>query len=212
MPSKSGQFNVHFGALPTYIPYRHSERNAAWAAKELLLHSPDRQGALFQNNAGAPLTQPFMKARLHYMVSSFMPVASVKNYSWHSFCSGFACMLLACKVKPSTIMAMLRWRSEESPRAYARLNPQEWSPLLDRAERACVASVQTSNLPITERFDLFLSLEPPNARADVDHNSRWECFWLKGSCGLPCLQGGSRPKLTLRTFCEHVCVVYKFSV
>ena len=141
-----------------------SNRNAAWAAKELLLHSSDRQGALFQNNEGAPLTQPFMKARLHHMLASFMPVASAKLYSWHSFRSGSACMLLACNTKPSTIMAMLRWRSEESLRAYARLNPQECASLLDRAAQACVASVQTSNLPIIEQFDLFLSLHQMHAQ------------------------------------------------
>ena len=42
---------------------------------------------------------------------------------------------------------------------YARLNPDTYSSLLDRAERSCVASVQTSNLPLTEQFDLFLSLQ-----------------------------------------------------
>ena len=54
---------------------------------------------------------------------------------------------------------MLRWRSEESLRAYARLNRGTHAGLLDRTEEACVASVQTANLPLTEQFDLFLSLQ-----------------------------------------------------
>ena len=68
-------------------------------------------------------------------------------------------MLLAANCKPATIQAMLRWRSDESLRAYARLNPGTYTGLLDRAEQACVATVQTANLPLTEQFDLFLSLQ-----------------------------------------------------
>ena len=100
-----------------------------------------------------------MKARLHQMLRTLLPPAQLKHYTWHSFRSGLACMLLAANCKPATIQAMLRWRSEESLRAYARLNPSTYSSLLDRAERSCVASVQTSNLPLTEQFDLFLSLQ-----------------------------------------------------
>ena len=159
VPSKADQFNVAWGALPIYVAFKDTNRNAARAARDVLLHSPSRSGPLIRGNDGKPLTQPFMKARLHQMLKSLLPPAQLKHYTWHSFRSGLACMLLASNCKPATIQAMLRWRSEESLRAYARLNPNTYSSLLDRAERSCVASVQTSNLPLTEQFDLFLSLQ-----------------------------------------------------
>jgi hypothetical protein len=112
-----------------------------------------------RRNDGKPLSQAFMKARLHLMLKTLLPPEQIRHYTWHSFRSGLACMLLAAGCKPATIQAMLRWRSEESLRAYARLNPGTYAGLLDRAEQSCVASVQTANLPLTEQFDLFLSLQ-----------------------------------------------------
>ena len=159
VPSKADQFNVAWGALPIYVAFKDTNRNAARAARDVLLHSPSRSGPLLRGNDGKPLTQTFMKARLHQMLKTLLPPAQLRHYTWHSFRSGLACMLLAANCKPATIQAMLRWRSEESLRAYARLNPSTYSSLLDRAERSCVASVQTSNLPLTEQFDLFLSLQ-----------------------------------------------------
>ena len=125
----------------------------------VLLHSPSRSGPLLRGNDGKALTQTFMKARLHQMLRTLLPPTHLKHYTWHSFRSGLACMLLAANCKLATIQAMLRWRSEESLRAYARLDPSTYSNLLDRTERSCVTSVQTSNLPLTKQFDLFLSLQ-----------------------------------------------------
>jgi len=159
VPSKADQFNVAWGALPIYIAFKDASRNAARAARDVLLHSTARSGPLLRGNDGKPLSQAFMKARLHLLLKTLLPPAQIRHYTWHSFRSGLACMLLAAGCKPATIQAMLRWRSEESLRAYARLNPATYAGLLDRAEQSCVASVQTANLPLTEQFDLFLSLQ-----------------------------------------------------
>ena len=156
VPSKADQFNVAWGALPICVAFKDTGRNAARAARDVLLHSPSRSGPLIKGDDGKPLTQTFMKARLHQMLRTLLPPAQLKHCTWHSFRSGVACMLLAANCKPTTNQAMLRWRSKESLHVYPRLNPNIYSSLLDKAERSCAASVQSSNLPLTEQFDLFL--------------------------------------------------------
>ena len=142
-----------WGALPIYVVFKDTNRNAARAARDVLLHSPTRSDPLLRGNDGKPLTQTFMKARLHRMLRTLLPPAQLKHYTW------LWLSLLAANCKPATIQTMLRWRSEESLCAYARLNPSTYSSLLDRVERSRVASVQTPTPPPTEQFDLFLSLQ-----------------------------------------------------
>ena len=115
-------------------------------------------GPVFTENDGTPLGKAVMKRVLHHMVKTFIPAAMTHLYTWHSFRIHLACALLAKGVKRATIQAMLRWATEESLLAYARMPMQECARLLDMAASACIASVQTSSLPMTEQYELFLSM------------------------------------------------------
>ena len=44
------------------------------------------------------------------------------------------------------------------PQAYARLSMDDYARHLDRAANATIAAVQSSNMPIHERFDFFLAM------------------------------------------------------
>ena len=60
VPSKADQFNVAWGALPIYIAFKDTSRNAARAARDVLLHSIARYGPLLRGNDGKPLSHAFM--------------------------------------------------------------------------------------------------------------------------------------------------------
>eukprot|EP00966_Prymnesium_polylepis_P235480 5446092-Prymnesium_polylepis.1 len=71
-----------------------------------------------------------MDARLHAMLGTLMPASETHKYSWHSMRTWLACALLSLKTadgrprcSEATIQCMLRWRSPEALRIYARLNP-----------------------------------------------------------------------------------------
>ena len=81
-------------------------------------------------------------------------------YSWHSFRIYLACALLAAKVDGPTIQAMLRWRSPEALKLYARWNAGDYADMLKRACAADVTSVRATmwRLPRTDIDDAVASL------------------------------------------------------
>jgi len=160
-PSKADPFNTVWGALPVYVPFHNTKRNAARAVAALALKlgpANRKKGPVFVDNARAPLKTVIMADAMFHWVKRFVGEESAKLYTWHSGRIFLACALSAQNVKPATIQTMLRWQTEESLRTYARMGMNEYAANLDSAAEACVASVQTANLPLYERFDLFLAL------------------------------------------------------
>jgi hypothetical protein len=84
---------------------------------------------------------------------------SANVFTWHSSRIYLATHLMRCNVPTATIQAMLRWQTDESLRAYARLDMAASGNMLGRAAAVKVAAIQTGNLPIYERFDFFLALD-----------------------------------------------------
>ena len=113
---------------------------------------------MFVNVGLQPLKATDMTNALHRALCSLMSADRARLFSWHSARIYLASALGAMKVKPSVIQAMLRWQTEESLRLYNRMSMVECGRLLDGAAKACIASVQTSNLPVYERFDFFVAL------------------------------------------------------
>ena len=165
-PSKSDQFNTVWGSLPIYLHFRDEPRNAAAALKQLALavgpafRCSDTANAVFVGNNKVPLTCSSMATAL-YKAMCVMTGSSetAKLYTWHSFRSYLATALYAANVKPDTIQAMLRWQTEESLRAYRRLSRQMTTKHLESAAMAVVSSVQTANVPLYEKFQLFLAMQ-----------------------------------------------------
>ena len=66
--------------------------------------------------------------------------------SMHSWRIYLACALLAAGASTSQILSMLRWRSDEALRLYARLNDSDYATWLDAAADATIDSIRTSNV------------------------------------------------------------------
>ena len=70
----------------------------------------------------------------------------VKRYSMHSWRIYLACALLEAGASDGTIQTMLRWRSDEALRIYARINDSKYADWLVQASQAKVSSVRTTTL------------------------------------------------------------------
>ena len=150
-PDKADQLSLHWGADPIYLPYHPTEPiNAARRLAEMEIRREvpaerRRHVPLFCDADGEPLRHGRLDALLRAMLLVFLPEAECRKYSWHSFRIYLACALLADGVDPATIQCMLRWRSEEALRIYARLNAERYGELLLRAVHADISSVRTTN-------------------------------------------------------------------
>jgi hypothetical protein len=171
MPSKADQTNQVWGAHPLYLPFHEKGRNAGAAIRDLALDvgpgARVNSRPVFVDRAGLAVTAPVMAAAMYAAMSLLVGPERAKLYTWHAARVSLATHLLKCKVAPATIQAILRWQTDESLRAYARLSMEDCAQYLDRAANATIAAVQTPNMPIYERFDFFLALhdmaeEPSN--------------------------------------------------
>ena len=149
-------------AHPLYLPFHDVARNAPAAIRDLALKvGRDKRQAsnpVFVGNDGAPLPSRSMASAMYLAMSYLVGGARAKLYTWHSARISLATHLLKCKVPAATIQALLRWQTDESLRAYARLSTEDCGNMLDRAAKVSIASVQSGNLPLYERFDFFLAL------------------------------------------------------
>jgi hypothetical protein len=161
--SKADQFGEVWGNLPCYRKYRAWGRSAARRVCELALATLDAGrdlvGPVFKDDDGAVLKATVMTSVLFYLLCTFLPAEVAKLYTWHSFRIHLACALLKAGCSNGQIQAFLRWQSEESLRAYARMSVEQQLTLVSKAQVANVAVVQTNNLPIFEKFELFLAMQ-----------------------------------------------------
>ena len=165
-PSKADQFNTVWGALPVYLPFKKEQRNAAQALQQIALEvgsafrDSAAKKAVFVKDNKMPLPASSMASALYSaMVVVTGSSETAKLYTWHSFRSYLATALYAANVKPATIQAMLRWQTEESLRAYSRLSRHMAARHLESAANAVVSSVQSTNVPLYEEFELFLEMQ-----------------------------------------------------
>ena len=84
--------------------------------------------------------------------------AAAGNYSFHSFRIGFACALLAAGCDVYTIQALARWRSPESIRIYARMNPDVYAGWVAKSLQQRASSTSTANLPIIDHHEALARL------------------------------------------------------
>ena len=161
--SKADQFGMVWGPLPCYRQFLPAGRSAARRIRDLALavlkEKDALAGAVFVDDDCTPLTCSGMASTLFYLLSSFLPAAAAKMYTWHSFRISLACALLAAKCSNAQIQAVLRWQTEESLRIYARMGIEEQLSMVSQAQLATISAVQSRNLPIFEKFDLFLAMQ-----------------------------------------------------
>eukprot|EP00966_Prymnesium_polylepis_P181904 4213928-Prymnesium_polylepis.1 len=152
-PSKADPLGLHWGASTIYLRFDPDEpicaaKYLAWM--EIARAVPAAQRAevpLFVNFAfgpwrAVPLTDIFKET----LLAAEVPPEHLRRYSMHSWRIYLACALLAAGASNGTIQAMLRWRSDEALKIYARINDSEYADLLAKASQATVSSVRTTTL------------------------------------------------------------------
>ena len=154
-PSKADQHGLHWGQAPIYLPYHARDdicAARALAALELAweLHGAERRTSpLFvAGDDKRPVTLSQAERRFDEMLAAVhVPVERRRTFSMHSWRVYLACALLARGAPPTVIQSMLRWRSDEALRIYARLNDVEYATWLDVAATATISGTRAANLP-----------------------------------------------------------------
>ena len=151
--SKSDQFGLHWGASTIYLRFYSSpQAHPICAAREMAAEElrrcvpPDsrRTAPLFVRADGSPWRHKQLSSIFHSMLVVLIGEDAAKNFSIHSFRIYLACALLAAGASHGTICAMLRWRSDDALRIYARINDDRYADELERAACARVSSVRTT--------------------------------------------------------------------
>ena len=102
-------------------------------------------------------------------------VERAKVVSMHSWRIHLACALLAAGASTATIQCMLRWRSEDALRIYARINDFKYADWLTAAGQADVTSVRTTSGGVSVAERLQASAAPtPRSIADAMHDTAQE--------------------------------------
>ena len=165
---KTDQVGLEWGQKPIWLPF--SATATICAARELRdieLAWPVADGEqrartpLFTDGAGRALVSSRLNALLRNMLvaSGRVTRERAQVYTLHSFRRYLACALLASKADSFTIMALLRWKTDESLKVYADFNPSTYGGWLTAAGSADISSIRTRNLPRTDYLDLAATQE-----------------------------------------------------
>ena len=165
-PSKADQFGLIWAPAPIILPFHASaEEYPICAARELarlelacpVCGEARRDMPLFPRGAvgaggrWAPWRHAEIDARFQAMLlAAGVSPERAKTLSMHSWRIYLACALLAKGASQAQILSLLRWRSDEALRLYARLNDTAYGTWLDKAATADVASIRTSNIASAE--------------------------------------------------------------
>ena len=149
-PSKADPFSLHWGPCTIYLRYDATENiNAAreLAREEMRRCVPlsERESTpLFVTSDGAAWRHQELATVFHQIVTAVCGDARAKQVSMHSWRVYLACALLSKGASFATIQAMLRWKSEDALRIYARMNDFVYADWLSSAQGALISSVRTT--------------------------------------------------------------------
>ena len=101
-----------------------------------------------------PFTHSSVDTYLGHLLRHCVDPADTNSYSFHSFRIGFACALLAAGCPYDMIQALSRWRSAESVKIYARINPNDYTDWVQRALLQQTTSRTTARLPVIDAHDM----------------------------------------------------------
>ena len=152
-PSKSDQFALHWGASTVYLRFYSSlTAHPICAARDLAAEElrrcvpPERRRGvpLFARTGDQPWRHADLVSVFSQMLTVIVGAEAAASFSMHSFRIYLACALLSAGASAGTIQAMLRWRSDDALKIYARINDYRYADDLDRAARAKVSSIRTT--------------------------------------------------------------------
>jgi hypothetical protein len=166
--SKADQFGIEWGPSPIWLRYSDAERvNAARELAALELKYPvsgdaRRSTPLFVDGRHQAISSAQLRARFRATLLAKFSLDEVNRVTLHSFRVYLACALLALERSHAQIQALLRWKTDEALRIYARLSAKAYADLLDGVEDVGLDQVRTQNLPV---YDV-------GAHAEALHASR----------------------------------------
>ena len=98
----------------------------------------------------------------------------------HSFRIYLACALLEAGASSGTIQCMLRWRSDDALRIYARINDYKYADMLDKAAGSSISSIRTTTAATVAAegsavlgADMRASSQGPTASPEAGYQSHW---------------------------------------
>jgi len=149
-PSKADQFSLHWGACTIYLKFSATE--TINAARELAREEIRRainpakrhEAPLFVNEIGLSWRHEPLASIFHKIMVAIRGEERAKQVSMHSWRVYLACALLAAGAAPATIQCLLRWRSDEALKIYARINDATYAGWLSAAGQSMVSSVRTT--------------------------------------------------------------------
>ena len=163
-PSKADQTGEIWGVHPIHLAFDPTDRaNAASWLRRLELKFPvsgPRRTSIAMFFTDSKLTA-MHHSTIDTYLGHFLKLhlgAAADSYSFHSFRIGFACALLAAGCDVYTIQALARWRSPESIRIYARMNPDVYASWVTRSLQQRASSTSTANLPVIDRHEALAQL------------------------------------------------------
>ena len=180
-PSKSDQFSLHWGASTIYLPF--DPAAPICAARELAREevrravpaADRRRKPLFVNATGGPWRHSELNTVFHHLLARVVGPDRARFFSMHSWRIYLACALLAAGASAGTIQGMLRWRSDDALKIYARINDAKYADWLSLAAVATVSSVRTTTTSaLAER----LRAAPPAPEAG-DRLAAFQTYWLQ---------------------------------
>jgi len=152
-PSKADPLGLHWGASTIYLRFHPTATiNAArqLAFLECLRKVPLAQRKstpLFCSFTGSSWGQSAISSLFREMLLLVLDdPTTASRYSMHSWRIYLACALLAAGASNGTIQTMLRWRSDEALKIYARINDSKYADWLAMASQAKVSSIRTTTI------------------------------------------------------------------
>lgn len=183
-PSKADQFGLHWGASTIYLRFfADAAAVPICAARELAaeelrrmvpaarrVHTP-----LFSPTAAGstPWTHGQLDGAMSRMLTVLEGAEAAKGHSVHSFRIYLACALLEAGASSGTIQCMLRWRSDDALRIYARINDYRYADWLDAAASARVSSVRTTTRVVQEMED---AATGPTGSREAGFQQHWQAM------------------------------------
>lgn len=169
------------GAATIYLPY--DPTSHICAARELA-REEIRRGVpaaerglrpLFVCETGGPWRHGQLNTVFHHLLVRVVGAERAAFYSMHSWRIYLACALLAAGASAGTIQGMLRWRSDDALKIYARINDSTYADWLTLAASATVSSVRTTT---TSALAARLRTAPPAPGAG-DRLAAFQAYWLE---------------------------------
>ena len=179
-PSKADQFSLHWGASTIYLRYYSSAADHPICAARELRCEELRRAVPATRRSAVPLfvcdssDAPWRHGALTDTFGQMMAVVcggadAAACYSMHSFRIYLACALLSAGASNGTIQTMLRWRSDDALRIYARINDSKYAEWLTLAGAAEVSSVRTTTTDVVRRMETAAATAAGGAAGFGDH-------------------------------------------